>query len=142
MKTLLNLMTIGLLFLSASAQADVEGQYGIHLFFNEKEFVDVMTIRRSSTGALVGDMHVPNDFEGPLANLFVRGTDLAFEVLVPRNGSRPQDLVFEYRGRFFDGTHEQVSGFVTIKGRPGFVASFIGFKRRAPAFNGRTGPIR
>ncbi len=119
------------LFLSAtSARSEVVGEYGIHLFFNEKEFVDVMKVQRASDGSLTGDMHVPNDFDGPLSNFFIDGKEVKFDLFVPKNAARPSDLIFEYRGRFFDETHSQLIGFVTIKGEEKFVASFVAFKRQ------------
>lgn len=114
----------------AIAQADVPGEYGIHLFFNEKEFVDTMTISQNSNGNLEGNMDVPQDFSGPLANLKVNGLQVEFDLLVPKNLSRPVDLVFHYVGHFFDETHSQLIGFVTIKGSKDFTASFTAFKRK------------
>jgi hypothetical protein len=107
----------------------LEGVYGIHLYFDEKEFVDEMTISQSATGELSGRMHVPNDFDGDLENIKVNENEISFDLLVPRNAARPKDLVFHYEGRFFDSSHRQLVGFVTLKGEADFVASFTGFKR-------------
>lgn len=112
------------------AQASVPGEYGIHLFFNEKEFVDTMTISKNSQGNLVGNMDVPQDFSGPLVNLKIDGLKLEFDLFVPKNSSRPVDLVFHYVGHFFDETHNQLIGFVTIEGSKNFTASFTAFKRK------------
>lgn len=104
-------------------------EYGIHLFFNETEFVDVMTLTEEDTGALTGEMIVPNDFTGPLLNIKVDGQKLYFEVLVPKNAARPVDLLFVYEAQYFDASQKQMIGFVRIKERPEFVASFVAFKR-------------
>ncbi len=109
--------------------------YGIHLFFDEKEFVDVLTVTKHASGAVEGHMVVPDDFEGKVDNLefrpatWITGPTLSFDLFVPKNASRPKDLIFHYRGTFFDSSEKQLNGFVTIQGQPGFVASFVGFQR-------------
>lgn len=122
------------LMLTGSASSDAQAAettatYGLHLFINETEFVDVMTLAASDTGTLSGHMSVPNDFDGPLLAVAENGLNLRFELLVPKNAARPVDLMFVYEGRFFDVSKEQFIGFVTIKDQPGFVASFVAFKR-------------
>lgn len=118
----------------ALAVADVpKAVYGIHLYFNEKEFVDELIISRSETGELMGRMHVPNDFDGDLENIRIDKNEISFDLLVPRNAARPKDLVFHYEGRFFDSSHNQLIGFVTLKGEADFIASFTGFKRSTAA---------
>ena len=103
--------------------------YGLHLFFNEKEFVDVVELSSQQPGQAAGMMHVPNDFDGPLANIVQTPQKISFDVLVPRNSARPQDLIFHYEGTFFDATHKQITGFVTIRGQAAFIASFVAFLR-------------
>lgn len=73
MKILASLFFSTLIFSGTFASASVPGEYGIHLFFNEKEFVDTMTISQNHEGNLIGDMDVPQDFSGPLKNLKVDG---------------------------------------------------------------------
>lgn len=131
MKTKLLLSLFFCLFtLPAFAAGTQTKTFGIHLFFDEKEFVDVLTLRREPDGHFsAGHMSVPNDFEGDIENLLAFGGEFSFELRVPKNASRPQDLVFVYRGRFFDEHEKQLLGYVTLKGKPDFVASFVGFQR-------------
>lgn len=103
--------------------------YGIHLYFDEKEFVDELTLRFKTDGSVEGSMHVPNDFDGESENLIVTDKEISFDVLVPKNSSRPQNLVFHYVGTFFAADQRQIVGFVTLKGQNSFVASFTGFLR-------------
>lgn len=111
------------------AQNTVSGEYGVHLFFNEKEFIDVMTLHQNEAGEIIGKMYVPNDFSGKIHNIKLAGRNLSFDLFVPRNSARPKDLIFHYEGIFFKKDYEQLIGFVTIKGDSDFVASFTGFKR-------------
>lgn len=104
--------------------------YGIHLHFNETEFVDVMTLEQADGGGLTGHMYVPNDFDGKLDHLTQDKNHLSFDLLVPKNASRPKDLVFHYDVQFFNSAQEQLTGYVTIRGGPGFVASLVGFVRK------------
>ncbi len=113
----------------AALAAATTQTFGIHLYFDEKEYVDTLTLTSDDAGQFTGDMHVPNDFDGPLENLTVTQDRLAFDLLVPKNGSRPTDLVFHYEGRFFDASQSQLTGFVTIKDELPFVAAFVAFKR-------------
>lgn len=105
------------------------GEYGIHLFFNEQEFIDVLQIYTYDTKNLHGHMHVPNDFDGETSAITVDGLKIEFDLFVPKNESRPNDLMFHYVGEFFDSSYKQMKGFVTLKGEKDFVASFIGFRR-------------
>ena len=125
MKTAKTLIAALILLGATSANADT---YGLHLFFNETEFVDVMTLEKSN-GQLNGKMQVPNDFDASLENVTVHGLDISFDLLVPKISARPQDLVFHYNGKFFDSSLKQLTGYVTIKDQPGFVASFVAFLR-------------
>lgn len=125
------LMVCLLLSFGNIALADAgEREYGIHLFFDEKEFVDTLYLEQSLCETYLGRMVVPNDFEATIekARLY-EGLKIRFEVLVPKNSARPEDLVFEYEGQFFDSSHNQLTGFVKIRGREGFIASFVGFAR-------------
>lgn len=112
-----------------SAQADITGQYGLHLFFDEKDNVDVLTLRRNESGALEGRMHVPNDFEADVLNVEEKDGLLTFDLPVPKNAHRPVDLLFHYEARIFDDSKRQLAGFVTLKGEKDFVASFVMFRR-------------
>lgn len=117
-------------FSSAGPVPVIKSQtYGIHLFFDESEFIDILTIHTLATGLQSGEMVVPNDFTGPIKNVKNEELKFSFDLFVPRNMSRPKDLVFHYEGQYFDATRTQMIGFVTIKDQPGFVASFTGFLR-------------
>lgn len=113
----------------SAAQAGIEGTYGIHLYFDEKEFVDVLTVEKLNEGMFSGMMHVPNDFDGTIEAIHVDGQKLAFDLPVPKNAARPKDLVFRYSATFFDASFRQLVGFVTLANEPGFIASFVGFRR-------------
>jgi hypothetical protein len=126
------ILTLTLLTLASSPYcyaAGIEGTYGLHLFFDEKDNVDVLTLSRDEHGALTGKMHVPNDFDGPVLNVEEKDGTLSFDLPVPKNSHRPHDLMFRYEGRIFDHTKRQLAGFVTLKGEREFVASFVAFKR-------------
>lgn len=134
MKALLILIAVTLSCLASSnghaSDANQSLQtYGIHLYFNETEFVDVMSINEIKPAVFEGSMHVPNDFDGKLENIHVNGLEISFDLFVPKNSARPQDLIFHYKGFYFDVSKTQLMGFVTIKGTQNFVASFVGFKR-------------
>jgi hypothetical protein len=122
-------------FMSSEAYSEApDGTYGLHLFFDEKEFIDVLELRTrpSSIGdqsIIDGTMIVPDDFTGEFRNGKLDGLNLNFELLVPKNAARPNDLIFVYHLRFFDLSRAQFNGFVTLKDDPKFVASFVGFKR-------------
>lgn len=120
------LLTVNVAFAEITAPVTT---YGIHLYFNEQEFVDILVINKDADGVLTGDMHVPNDFDGKVSNLVVTDEKIIFDLLVPKNASRPTDLMFHYEGKFFDKSLNQMIGFVSIEGEPGFVASFVGFIR-------------
>jgi len=130
MKALASLLLSALIFSGTFALARDGGEYGIHLFFDEREFVDVMTVSKNPEGILEGRMFVPQDFEGPLLDLKIDDLKIEFDLLVPKNASRPTDLIFHYVGQFFDQKKEQITGFVTIRGSPEFTASFVAFKRK------------
>lgn len=118
------------ILLQQAQAADLpQGVYGLHLFFNEQEFVDVLTFSKTESGQLKGHMDVPNDFAGDIENINLQGQEITFDLFVPKNSSRPQDLIFHYRGTFFSGDHRQLIGYVTIKGQNAFVASFTAFLR-------------
>lgn len=128
------LQRIGLLFLllintAVAANTTVTGEYGIHLFFNETEFIDVMTINQNEKGELTGEMFVPDDFDGKLENIQLTEKSISFDLFVPKNLSRPKDLIFHYEGEFHNKDYKQIIGFVTLKGESEFVCSFTGFKR-------------
>jgi hypothetical protein len=121
-------------FMSAKAfAADLVTSYGIHLFFNETEYVDVLTITQNANGSITGLMEVPNDFTGEVNNLVIGEKTISFDLFVPKNPARPEDLIFHYEGQFFDASQNQVIGFVTLKDQTDFVASFTGFARPAGA---------
>lgn len=128
------LLTIALTLTAAFANAAlaplVESKtYGIHLYFDETEFIDVLIVNKFADGAIKGEMQVPNDFTGVIQNVKIAGQKITFDLLVPKNLSRPTDLMFHYEGQFFDATQTQLIGFVNIRDQPGFVASFTGFLR-------------
>lgn len=121
---------IAALFLQQSQAKELPiGTYGLHLFFDEKEFVDVLTLSQSETGELKGHMDVPNDFAGDIDNIALQNKKISFDLFVPKNAARPQDMIFHYRGAFFSQDYRQLIGYVTIKGQPEFIASFTAFLR-------------
>ena len=128
MKILIGFCLLLLATAQSFARTDV---YGLHLFFNEKEFVDVLTLEYHEGVDVIkgGHMDVPNDFDGPIINPVAFSGQLRFDLFVPKNSSRPKDLVFDYRAFFFDETRNQMYGYVTLKGSDEFVASFVAFKR-------------
>jgi|GEM_PF-6086571 len=129
-----NLFILSLLALSLSPSnvyaAEEPRVYGLHLFFSEQDNVDVLTINTDANGKLIGDMHVPNDFDARVLNLEEKDGALSFDLPVPKNSGRPVDLIFHYEGRYFSSAKEQLTGFVTLKGEMGFVASFVAFLRK------------
>src|SRR4051812_30201018 len=96
------------------ASPNVKGTYGLHLFFDEKEFIDVLTIYTDTNSNLTGKMDVPDDFTSPLFSGHHSGADIAFDVFVPKSASRPTDMIFHYDGRCFDPRCEQLVGFAQI----------------------------
>jgi hypothetical protein len=127
-------LVLTLLFLNQLSFANVQkheaiGEYGIHLFFNEQEFIDVLTLQPQNDDSLSGIMYVPNDFEGEISDLKIDELKIQFDLFVPKNSSRPEDLIFQYEGEFFDKSYNQMKGFVTLKNEKEFIASFLGFKR-------------
>jgi hypothetical protein len=116
-------------YVPAHAQTTPHATYGLHLFFDEKEYVDVLTMTQHLSGHITGEMEVPNDFTSPLMNAKIDGADIQFDVFVPKNAARPQDLVFHYDARCFDRSCNQLVGYVRIKEDPDFVASFVAFRR-------------
>lgn len=128
MKRLL-MVLMALIFTTTAAFAGTTKTYGIHLFFNEQEFVDVLILNTNENGDIAGEMKVPNDFDAKVDNLVVSSQRITFDLLVPKNSSRPKDLIFQYEGNFFDLNQREIAGFVKIQGEAGFVASFVGFLR-------------
>lgn len=131
MKTLTPFAVVAALTTQSPVLAQVQSTevYGIHLYFDERPYVDVLTLRRLPNGRLVGRMDVPGDFSGDVQNLVLKGRSISFDLLVPRNSSRPKDLMFHYEGHFHDLTRKQLAGFVTLKDQAAFIASFVGFLR-------------
>jgi hypothetical protein len=122
-------VTLLTLFNQSLLAASPEGTYGVHFYFDEREFVDVLTISKGENGKLQGHMHVPDDFDQDIEEIKVEGVDLSFDLFVPKNLSRPKDYIFQYKGTFFDENYKQLIGFATIKGQKGFVAAFVAFRR-------------
>jgi hypothetical protein len=122
---------------SIQNKESVKEVFGIHLFFDEKEFVDVMTLETSADGKITGAMHVPNDFDAELTDIGIYHTYFRFRLLVPKNSARPHDLVFVYSGFFNDTDRKQMHGKVEVipqlpdgtDGQPQQIAVFVGFKR-------------
>ena len=137
MKQLLLILTLVLSSLSVHSKDStlvdgdnkIIGTYGMHLFFNETEFVDVLKLTYNYKGEIIGSMDVPNDFSGPILDAELSGNQLNFDLLVPKNSARPKDLIFHYNLTYFDESRNQFMGFVTLKGEKDFIASFVGFKR-------------
>jgi hypothetical protein len=114
---------------SLAFAGDLVGTYGLHLFFDERDNIDVVTFHRDDQGVLNGKMHVPNDFDAELTNVAEKDGLLTFDLPVPKNSHRPVDLLFHYEARIFDESKKQLAGFVTLKGEKDFVASFVMFRR-------------
>lgn len=131
MKSLLFALMFLTCAIHAEAPAPITKLYGVHLFFNETEFVDELTLTTGPDGQLSGHMYVPNDFEGDITNAVQTEKSIAFDVLVPKNASRPLDVIFHYDLSFFDDSMTQAVGFVTIKDSPNFVASLVAFLRKS-----------
>lgn len=134
------ILLITALFYGSLVHAKVEGTYGLHLFFNEKEYIDVLTLSRlgfgGPNGTLTGKMDVPNDFTGNLLNIKVDGRRIEFDLVVPKNPSRPREMLFHYVGQFYDDNHNQMIGYVVSQQRVlgkapqmQFIASFVAFRR-------------
>lgn len=128
MKKLILLSLFTLFSFSALAEVPT-GTYGLHLFFNETEFVDVLTLSIDEAGKFKGHMHVPNDFDGDIENVKFNGNQITFDLFVPKNSARPKDLIFHYKGTLFNEKNDQMTGYVTLKGETNFLASFVAFKR-------------
>lgn len=108
--------------------------YRLHLFFDDKEFVDELEVVRDQTGrVLSGRMLVPRDFIRPIQHItdLPNAAGLMFDVPVPKNASRPKDLVFTYNVTYFDRSQKQMTGFVQMRSlnpySHTFVASFVAF---------------
>lgn len=125
----LTILCLVLIKTAGASEMNLNGEYGLHLFFNEKEFVDVMTIDTNEQGELTGEMFVPDDFDGKLLNIKHDGLKLTFDLFVPKNRARPVDLIFHYKLQFHAQDAKEFIGFVTLKDETDFVASFVGFKR-------------
>lgn len=113
------------------------GSYDLQLYFgNSKPFLDAVHLERGSDFKLKGDMHVPDDFDAPLLNLASDERSVRFEVLVPKNLSRPEDMVFLYEGTISPHDTTKFAGHVTLTQvgqatleQPEYVASFLMFKK-------------
>ena len=125
MKSLL--MSIVFSLLSHSAFAG-KRTYDLHLSFHQDEFVDVLVLETQGL-QVKGEMHVPNDFSGPLLNILKFGGQISFDLFVPRNHSRMKDMVFEYRGFYSDSSEKKLIGIVRMKGTPETIATFVAFEQ-------------
>ena len=125
----LSILFLVLIKTAGASEINLSGDYGLHLFFNEKEFVDVMSIETNEKGEITGEMFVPDDFDGKLLNIKHDGLKLTFDLFVPKNRARAVDLIFHYKLQFHAQDAKEFIGFVTLKDETDFVASFVGFKR-------------
>lgn len=133
--------SFALLFSVSMAFADtptknLEGNFKIHLFFGDTApFVDDLSVQVSPEGKVTGRMHVPNDFDADIENITFNGSDLKFDILVPKNPSRPVDLVFRYESKIYSTEANQYAGFVTTTMadgkpvKPSYTASFLMFRK-------------
>ena len=118
--------------------ASLAGKYRLHLFFGDtKPFLDELVVRVSPEGRVTGRMHVPDDFDADIENVSFDGLGrrLVFDLLVPKNKSRPVDLVFRYEAFLFPGDATRLAGFARIVksdgnpvSPPPYVASFVAFR--------------
>lgn len=114
------------------------GSYRLHLYFGDtKPFLDDVRLDVSPAGAITGLMHVPGDFDAKVEAAALSGTRLTFEILVPKNASRPVDLVFRYEAEIFREDPSHLAGFASIvrsDGKPvapgAYVASFLMFRKK------------
>ncbi len=127
------------------------GCYDLLLYFgNTEPFLDAVGISyrpiprgfgdpRPPAFDLKGRMEVPRDFNAPLSFREISAERVVFDVLVPRNASRPKDLTFRYETSFRGGDYEHGAGLVQIVAEgdaatsmepvePRYVASFLLFK--------------
>lgn len=118
----------------------LEGIYDLHLYFgNTKPYLDSVEFKQGAAENLSGIMHVPNDFDATLEKLVTNDTSIRFEVLVPANASRPQDMIFLYEATISPHDTSKFSGHVTLTKvgndtlpTPEYVASFLMFKKEVP----------
>lgn len=103
----------------------IDGQYDIHLYFDEKPFLDTMVLFIDQD-KVKGEMHVPNDFDASIDHFVLNGLNFSFEILVPKNPSRPKDFHARYEGKFYDATMQTFAGFATVVEDNSFMASFVG----------------
>lgn len=110
--------------------ASLTGRYDLHLYFDEKPFLDYVTLQADGAGRIIGTMHVPNDFDAPIEKFEIADRRFFFEILVPKNSYRPKDLRFRYEGEFFDDTFTVFTGFVkdAESKDKSFIASFLGHR--------------
>ncbi|MEZ4814392.1 MAG: hypothetical protein R3A80_04195 [Bdellovibrionota bacterium] len=114
----------------------LEGNYDLHLYFgNTKPYLDGVQLMRGPEDGLSGTMHVPDDFDAQLEELSFDSTHIRFEVKVPANSARPQDMRFLYEATVSPHDEKNFSGHVTLTHVAGeklekasYVASFLMFK--------------
>ena len=115
----------------------LQGDYRLQLYFGDSTpFQDDLKIERSPFGAPSGTMHVPNDFDGKIENIVEIGTQVEFDLLVPKNATRPE-MVFHYTAFVLYPAADNLAGFVTLEKSDGvatvghpYVGSFVAFRKK------------
>lgn len=115
---------------------NVKGDYRIQLYFGDsKPFEDAMKVERTEAG-VKGMMYVPNDFDGPLENVSEKENEFEFDLLIPKNPSRPE-MVFHYKAFVLLPDAENLTGFVTLVKSNGvatpehpYIGSFVAFRKK------------
>ena len=130
--------TLSLMALSLTATAGTifSGDYKLNLYFGDSPpFTDTIHVSHSQSGLPSGTMHVPNDFDAILDGLTKFEDTVVFTVLVPKNASRPDDMVFRYIANIFAPDSNSLAGFVdliSVAGKPvtktTYVGTFVGFR--------------
>lgn len=135
-QTFLLFASVFTIFTNHAVAASVSGTYRMQLYFGDSTpFVDDMTVERSEAG-LKGSMHVPNDFDGPLLNISENGNEFEFDLLVPKNASRPE-MIFHYKAIVLLPEADNIAGFVTLTKSdgvevkaPSYIGSFVAFRKK------------
>lgn len=99
---------------AASAES-LDGKYNLYLYFGDTAaFTDTLTLETDKKGEITGEMQVPNDFDGKISKARFKDNRLSFQLLIPKNASRPVDLLFQYDLEAFPKDSSKMVGFAKI----------------------------